>query len=401
MSDTVTALPSTRDENWKYAPLRGLERLRWEPADTLTDGAVESARALLAGAASGAVPNGAAPNGAAPADAARWTFVDGHFAPALSSGPAPATAADPANAAAEAAGDPDLAFARLNRRHTGAASTLRVPAGATLELELACVALVVGHPSIVIEVGAGATLKLIERHLGAADALTNLALALRLAPGAQVEHARLLQPADGGRHFETLQVRLDAGAGLRLVQLTAGGVATRSTALVELAGADAALHWDAAMLGARQQAHDAYVRVTHDAPRARTEQRFRGIAADRSRIAFNGHMRVTALARGASSDQTLRSLLAGPGAEADARPQLEIDTDEVRASHGATVGKLDADMLFYLLSRGLSPEAAESLLKWAFVSDVLARLPDAALRARFEAAIAPLLPGAEAARGAA
>jgi Fe-S cluster assembly protein SufD len=143
------------------------------------------------------------------------------------------------------------------------------------------------------------------------------------------------------------------------------------------------------------------VRVTHDAPRARTEQRFRGIAADRSRIAFNGHMRVTARARGASSDQTLRSLLAGPGAEADARPQLEIDTDEVRASHGATVGKLDADMLFYLLSRGLSPEAAESLLKWAFVSDVLARLPDAALRARFEAAIAPLLPGAEAARGAA
>ncbi|MFO0509968.1 MAG: SufD family Fe-S cluster assembly protein, partial [Gammaproteobacteria bacterium] len=117
-----------------------------------------------------------------------------------------------------------------------------------------------------------------------------------------------------------------------------------------------------------------------------------------SRIAFNGHMRVTSRARGANSDQTLRSLLAGPAAEANARPQLEIDTDDVRASHGATVGKLDADMLFYLLSRGIAPDAAESLLKWAFVSDVLAKLPDAALRARFETAIAPLLPGAEAAR---
>jgi Fe-S cluster assembly protein SufD len=384
----VVALPSSRDENWKYAPLRGLERLRWDPPGTLTDEAVDAARALLL----------AADGDAAPGGAGRWTLVDGLFAAALSSGPAPEGPAGAACAGVGAAADPDLAFVRLNRRHAGPPVTLRVPADTALDLELACVALGVGHPAIVVEIGAGARLRLFERHLGAADALANLSLILRLGRGAQVEHSRLLQPAAGARHFETLQVGLDSGAVLRAVQLTTGGAATRSTALVELAGADAALHWHAAMLGTQQQAHDAYVRVIHDAPRVRTAQGFRGIAADRSRIAFNGHMRVTARACGAHSDQTLRSLLAGPAAEANARPQLEIDTDDVRASHGATVGKLDPDMLFYLLSRGIPPAAAESLLKWAFVSDVLAKLPDAALRTRFGKAIAPWLPGAEAAR---
>lgn len=380
-----SALPSTRDENWRYAPLRGLERLQWAPPAALTDDAIASARALL---------------GDTEATGARSTFIDGHFAAALSSGPSPqAEQAPQAGAVADALDSgADLAFARLNRSHAAAPVTLRIPADTTLDLELACVAQSVGHPAFIIEVGSSAKLRLVEQHLGAANALTNLWLQLRLAPGARVEHSRLLQPASGARHFETLQLRLDAGAELHLVQLTTGGAATRSTALVDLAGADATLRWHTAMLGAGQQAHDTYVRVTHDAPGARTEQAYRGIAADRSRIAFNGHMRVTSRARGANSDQTLRSLLAGPAAEANARPQLEIDTDDVRASHGATVGKLDADMLFYLLSRGIAPDAAESLLKWAFVSDVLAKLPDAALRARFEKAIAPLLPGAEAAR---
>jgi len=384
-TNAAPALPSTRDENWRYAPLRGLERLQWTPPPALAVEAIESARAVL--------------GDPAPATGTRWTFIDGHYAAALSSDPAPQTDAAPTDTAVDAVdGGADLAFARLNRRHAPSPVTLRIPADTTLDLEVACVALSVGHPAFVIEVGRGAKLQLVERHLGVANALSNLGLQLRLAPGARVEHSRLLQPAAGARHFETLQLRLDAGAELHLVQLTTGGAATRSTALVELAGADATLRWHAAMLGAGQQAHDAYVRVTHDAPGARTEQAYRGIAADRSRIAFNGHMRVTSRARGANSDQTLRSLLAGPAAEANARPQLEIDTDDVRASHGATVGKLDADMLFYLLSRGIAPDAAESLLKWAFVSDVLAKLPDAALRARFEAAIAPLLPGAEAAR---
>jgi Fe-S cluster assembly protein SufD len=89
-------------------------------------------------------------------------------------------------------------------------------------------------------------------------------------------------------------------------------------------------------------------------------------------------------ARGADSRQSLRGLLAGPEAEIDVRPQLEIDTDEVRCSHGATAGKLDEGMLFYLLSRGLAPQVAQRLLKWAFLEDVVSKIEPAELRRRIE-----------------
>jgi Fe-S cluster assembly protein SufD len=108
-------------------------------------------------------------------------------------------------------------------------------------------------------------------------------------------------------------------------------------------------------------------------------------------VAFNGHMIVHGTAPGARSDQSMKCLTAGPEAEADLRPQLEIYTDEVKASHGATVGKLDDTMRFYLLSRGLEPATADALLKWAFIEEVVASVSPAALRAEVERGIAVAL----------
>ena len=118
-------------------------------------------------------------------------------------------------------------------------------------------------------------------------------------------------------------------------------------------GAGAELALSVAALGDRQQVQDNFALVEHIAPRARTEQTFRGIASGRARVAFNGKIAVREGAAGTDSRQSLRGLLAGPEAEIDVRPQLEIYTDDVRCSHGATAGKLDDNMLFYLLSRGL------------------------------------------------
>ena len=98
-------------------------------------------------------------------------------------------------------------------------------------------------------------------------------------------------------------------------------------------------------------------------------------------------------ARGADSSQSLRGLLAGPEAEIDVRPQLEIYTDEVRCSHGATAGKLDDAMLFYLLSRGLDSETAQRLLKWAFLEDVVAKIAIPDLRRHIEASLAGQMQG--------
>ena len=145
-------------------------------------------------------------------------------------------------------------------------------------------------------------------------------------------------------------------------------------------------------LGDGPQVQDACARIEHAAGATRTKHTFRGIAAGRARVACNSQVRVAAGAVGADSRQSLRGLLAGPEAEIDLRPQLEIHTDEVRCSHGATAGKLDDNMLFYLLSRGLEPEVAQRLLKWAFLEDVVAKIEVAELRRQIEQRLAQQLP---------
>jgi Fe-S cluster assembly protein SufD len=114
----------------------------------------------------------------------------------------------------------------------------------------------------------------------------------------------------------------------------------------------------------------------------------RGIAGGRSRVAFNSKVVVRERAQGTDSRQSLRGLLAGPQAEIDVRPQLEIYTDDVRCNHGATAGKLDDNMLFYLLSRGIDRDTAQQLLKWAFLEDVVARIAIPELRKHIEASLA-------------
>ena len=174
--------------------------------------------------------------------------------------------------------------------------------------------------------------------------------------GAHLTHYRLQQAGPRATWLDTLSAALATDARYGLVAVNMGGLSARSTTHVQMAGPGAELALSVAALGDRRQTQDNFALVEHIAPRARTEQTFRGIASGRGRVAFNGKIVVREGAPGTDSRQSLRGLLAGPEAEIDVRPQLEIYTDEVRCSHGATAGKLDDDMLFYLLSRGLSPE---------------------------------------------
>ena len=116
------------------------------------------------------------------------------------------------------------------------------------------------------------------------------------------------------------------------------------------------------------------------APDSSSTQVLRGIARDRGRVAWRSRVEVAATAKRSAAEQSLKGLLAGQGAEIDLRPQLEIHTDEVRASHGATTGALDENMRFYLLSRGLDPETARGVLEWSFLADAISRIGDTQLR---------------------
>lgn len=376
-------LPSSRDENWKYANLRSLERARFLPTPPapglpeLTD--------LPAG-----LPG-----------IARYLFLDGRFAPSASSPleppvqvlPAPA---DPGEPPAALSGG-DERFALLNTAFAHDVFSLEVPASPAQPLQLEVVFAAsaeaqsgASYPRLEVRMAPGAQLTLIERHVsaGAAASFVTSAVQVEVARGARLEHYRLQELNARSTLFDTLSARLGEESAYRLHAISTGGQSARSTLALRLAGERAELVLALASLGDGHQVQDAYAVVEHQVPNARTVQTFRGIAAGRARVAFNGKIIVAPGAHGTDSRQSLRGLLAGPEAEIDVRPQLEIYTDDVRCSHGATAGKLDDAMLFYLLSRGLDRDAAQRLLKWAFLEDVISQITLRPLRRAIEERLA-------------
>jgi len=432
-------LPTSRDENWKYANLRPLEKVRFAPP----------AIGVPAGPGPGAQPSLKVADLPAGIEGyARYTFVDGVFAPALSTpvpragiavttlraGPvaeaagsrsggaaaasapgsrAPSSAGtDAAHASASArAGSPvlssirpgdaqrlkDARFALLNDAFATDGASIRVSAGTDCPtcIELVFVATVESqtassYPRVELHIEQDARLGLIERHvsIGSGANFVNASVKVDIGRGATVNHYRVQESGAKAVWFDTLSAVLAQDASYKLHGVNVGGLSSRSTINVLLAGerADAAV--SVASLGDRQQIQDAFVRVEHLAPRAKSVQTFRGISAGRARVAFNGMIVVREGAQGTDSQQSLRGLLAGPEAEIDVRPQLQIDTDDVRCAHGATAGKLDEDMLFYLLSRGIDAATAQRLLKWAFLEDVVARIEVPELRRQIERSLA-------------
>jgi Fe-S cluster assembly protein SufD len=423
----VEGLPTTRDENWKYANLRPLDKVRFAP---LPEAARKNLTALSPVKLADLPP---------PVEGyARYTFVDGVFVPALSAtagksgitvtslhdpraaappGSSPASSSTIAAAVAvsaapaaqlRAAGTParagvgapaknDARFALLNDAFATDGASIRVAAGTDCPtcIELVFVAQVESqtassYPRVDLHVEAGARVGLIERHVsvGSGANFVNAAVRVDIARGATVNHFLIQESGAKAVWFNTLAAVLAQDAVYKLHGVNVGGLSARSTINVQLAGERADASVSVVSLGDRQQIQDAFVLIEHVAPRARSTQTFRGISAGRARVAFNGMVVVRRDAQGTDSQQSLRGLLAGPDAEIDVRPQLEIYTDDVRCAHGATAGKLDDNMLFYLLSRGIDAATAQRLLKWAFLEDVVAKIEVPELRRQIERSLA-------------
>jgi Fe-S cluster assembly protein SufD len=385
-------LPTNRDENWRYANLRPLARARPEAV---------------------ALPP-AAPELPAPLPRhARWVFMDGRCDTARST-PAGSHAslldAQDAGAAfhtmldeAIGAEGVDFALARINAQRGDQVLHVHLPddaPAAALELRYLVSAPALGgssYPRVQVRAGRNTRLSLIERHASVGqeadgiDSLVNASVDLALAPGAVVDHVRVQHLSAAASAFDTLTAHVAQHGAYRLRTVTLGGGSSRSTMFIKLAGRGARCELSAGVVANGTQTHDMFAEVDHAAPDTVTREIFRGIANERGKLAFNGKMIVREHAHGADSDQSLKSLLTGSGAEAAARPQLEIYTDKVRAKHGATTGKLDEQMLFYLLSRGMDRAMAQSLLQWAFIEDALSRVEPEELRRDVETLVAARL----------
>jgi Fe-S cluster assembly protein SufD len=366
-------LPTTRDENWRYANLRPLDKANFTPGTAAPAISASELPASIAGFA-------------------RFVFVDGQFAPQLSAGTGAVGAASVTRLQGELPTH-EQAFALLNEAFATDGADIQVAATETpvdLEVLFYSASTAAAYPRLNVRLAPHARLRLIERHLGsvAAAQFINSAVRIEVAAGASFSHYRLQETGAATTWTDTVRATVARDARYHLHVLQVGALAARTSVDVQLTGPAAQTRIDTVALADGQQVHDNMIVVDHQAAHTRTIENFRGIAGGRARIGFNGLIIVRDSAQHADSAQSLKGLIAGNDAEIDLRPQLEIHTDEVRCSHGATTGKLDDAMLFYLLTRGIDPEVAQRLLKWAFITDVVAGIDVPALRVHVQRSLA-------------
>lgn len=255
----------------------------------------------------------------------------------------------------------------------------------------------VAYPRVVIDASPSSSATIIEHHVrqGAETPLCNSASLIELGRDAHMEHYRVFATGDGATHLDSLEVRQARDSLCRQFTIALGGGMVRPSLEAHLNEPGASIESYSLLVGHEERHVDCVNVVTHGAPRTLSRQTARAIASGTSRVIFNSKVVVNAGASNADSQQSCRGLLLSPTAEIDSRPQLEIHTDEVKCSHGATIGRLDPNMLFYMLSRGLDRETAQTLLVYAFLADVLTGMSVASARAAIEDALIPQLPDSQ------
>ena len=252
------------------------------------------------------------------------------------------------------------------------------------------------HARILIDLGPNSRLSVIQ-HFAAREGAgwTNSVTQATQEAGSHLTLYRLQEHAEDHLHTELLDVRLARDAGARLGYVDLGGRLVRSDLRVQLAEAGASCDISGVFLAAQGQHVDNHSRIDHIAPHTTSNEAFRGIVGERGRGVFNGKVVVHAGAQGTDARQSSDNLLLSEHGEVDTKPELEIYTDDVKCAHGATVGELDAQQLFYLRSRGMDEETARGLLTFAFANALLRRIELPELRKRVVTAVAGHLPDYE------
>jgi len=235
-----------------------------------------------------------------------------------------------------------------------------------------------------IVVPAGASATLIEAFAAPGD-WCDLSVDIALEPGAKLLH--VIPQTRAGVTTAAFTVSVAAQAQYECVALNIGGDFSRLAFGVTLDGAQAQAHLYAGQLGRSAQTLEIVSRVDHKVPDCLSRQTVRTVLAERATGNTLSKTYVAQDAQGTDGAQSLKAMLLARTATANAKPELEIYADDVKCAHGATVGELDKAALFYLASRGLTPEAARALLLQAFLADILAPLPEGALRDLLQAPV--------------
>jgi Fe-S cluster assembly protein SufD len=368
---TAKGLPTRRDEAWHYTDLRSLFAYAAPLASAPDAAAIAAARQTLAKRAS--------------AGAVTLAIVDGRFIPELSDAPpAGVRVASLAQAGCTAGsvnanGDPLFA---LNGALAQGGCVVTFEAGLKREERIEIVHIMTAgaaksvHSRVFIDIGAGADARIVESFVGAgAGDQRNVATLLDLAEGAKADHAVIV--SDGAAlHIESQLARLGDKAELSAFGFVSGGALVRRQIFATLAGQHANLRLGGlSLLDGRRHADTTLV-VDHAAPHGQSREFYKHVVAGDATGVYQGKVVVQPGAQKTDGGMKSQAILLSPHAIMNNKPELEIFADDVICGHGATVGALDPEQLFYLQARGLPKAEAEAMLLEAFGADSIARVDD-------------------------
>ncbi len=287
----------------------------------------------------------------------------------------------------------DRPFVSLNTAFMEDGAVIFIPTGCRLEQPIEVIYFSTGgatpvvlHPRNLIVCGEGSEVKIVESYLGVGTGvyLVNPVTEIAGAAGSTIDHYRLQREAGAAFHVGTVSARLERASTLVTQQVTLSGALVRNDIRAILNGEGADCTLDGLYLAEGDQHIDNHTEIDHAQPRASSRELYKGILRGRARGVFNGKIVVRKAAQKTDARQTNKNLLLSKDAVVNSKPQLEIYADDVKCSHGSTIGQLDRDALFYLRSRGIGEEDARSLLSYGFAAEVLSRMRIAGLRARLE-----------------
>jgi len=245
------------------------------------------------------------------------------------------------------------------------------------------------HPRTVVRLGARSHLRVVETFAGLdGRAVTNSSTRVVAAEAASLSYHRVVNEAQGTIHIGRTGVVQSKDSTVRARTIVCGGDIVRSAIDVSLVGDGATSTLEGLYLPVGSQRYDNVVTVDHAASRCTSTQRYKGVVDDRARGSFSGHVIVRHGTVGTDAAQSNPNLVLTSTAQADTRPWLEIFADDVRCTHGATVGRLDDEAFFYLRSRGIPASEARAMLVAAFAEEIVAAVEPASLREWIEAAVA-------------
>lgn len=245
-------------------------------------------------------------------------------------------------------------------------------------------------PRIFTHVQKGASAGLVELYSGrgpSASYLTNAVSDLRLEEGARLSHCKVQMEHEEAVHIGTTRVHQQRDSFIETFQFSFGARLSRQDLHVSLEGENAESVLDGLYIVGGRQHVDNYTLVEHVVPHTTSDQLYKGILDGEARAVFNGHVRIHRDAMKANAAQKNSNLVLSAKAEVDTKPELEIDADDVKASHGATIGQIDPDHLFYLESRAISRDEAIRMLSRGFAQDVVFRIRNEKIRAQLKALV--------------